>query len=103
MLSYHAPPRAVRTPRSFSAVAMARNVVAPAACIWRTMGSTLAAKASAASRFAATPRYSRERGSARCEGKKSTARVLTRGRRFRVRPIVYTRSLPMLWRGSQVK
>src|SRR5580658_3733075 len=46
VLSCQAPPRAVRTPRSFNAVAMARNVVAPAACIWRTMGSTLAAKAS---------------------------------------------------------
>ncbi len=34
---------------------MARNVVAPAACICWTMGSTLAAKASAASRFAAVP------------------------------------------------
>jgi hypothetical protein len=31
---------------------MAWNVVAPGACIWRTMGKTLAAKASAASRFA---------------------------------------------------
>jgi len=31
------------------------NVVTPDACIWRTMGSTLAAKASAASRFAAMP------------------------------------------------
>jgi hypothetical protein len=46
VLSCQAPPRAVRT------VAMARNVVAPAACIWRTMGSTLAAKASAACRSA---------------------------------------------------
>ena len=55
VLSCQAPPRAVRTPRSFNAAAMARNVVAPAACIWRTIGSTLAAKASAASRFAATP------------------------------------------------
>jgi hypothetical protein len=49
------PARAVRTPLSFNALAIARNVVAPAACIWRTIGSTLAAKASAASRFAATP------------------------------------------------
>ncbi len=47
VLSCQAPPRAVRTPRSFNAAAMARNVVAPAACIWRTIGSTLAAKASA--------------------------------------------------------
>jgi hypothetical protein len=30
---------------------MARNVVAPEASIWRTIGSTLAAKASAASRL----------------------------------------------------
>ena len=55
VLSCQAPPRAVRTPRSFNAVAIARNLVAPAACIWRTIGSTLAAKASAASLFAATP------------------------------------------------
>jgi hypothetical protein len=31
---------------------MARRVVAPLACIWRTTGSTLAAKASAAARLA---------------------------------------------------
>ena len=55
VLSCQAPPRAVRTPRSFDALATERNVVAPAACIWRTIGSTLAAKASAASRLAATP------------------------------------------------
>jgi hypothetical protein len=55
VLSCQAPPRAVRTPRSFNALATERNVVAPAACIWRTIGSTLAAKASAASRLAARP------------------------------------------------
>jgi hypothetical protein len=55
VLSCQSPPRSVRTPRSFNAAAMARNVVAPAACIWRTIGRTLAAKASAASRLAATP------------------------------------------------
>ena len=51
MLSCHDPPRAVRTPRSFNAATMARNVVAPVACIWRTIGSTLAANASAAARL----------------------------------------------------
>jgi hypothetical protein len=55
VLSYQAPPRAVRTPRLFNSAAMARNVVAPAACIWRTMSNTLAAKASAVFRFASTP------------------------------------------------
>ena len=55
MLSCHAPPRAVRTPRAFSASAIARGVVAPLAFIWRIIGRTLAAKASAASRTAATP------------------------------------------------
>jgi hypothetical protein len=39
VLSCQAPPRAVRTPRSFNAAAMARNVVAPAASIWRTIGN----------------------------------------------------------------
>jgi hypothetical protein len=34
---------------------MARWVVAPVACIWRTMGSTLDAKASAAFWFVTTP------------------------------------------------
>jgi hypothetical protein len=33
-----APPRALRTRLSFDAAAMARNVLAPAACIWRTNG-----------------------------------------------------------------
>ena len=37
------------------APAMARNVVAPAACIWRTMGTMLAAKASAASACCGPP------------------------------------------------
>jgi hypothetical protein len=55
VLSRQAPPRAVRMPRLFNALAIALNVVASGACIWRTMGSTLAANASAASRFAATP------------------------------------------------
>ena len=53
--SYQAPPRAVRIPRAFSAAAIARDVVAPVACIWRTTGSTFAAKASAAARLTATP------------------------------------------------
>ena len=34
---------------------MARVVVAPAACIWRTTGRTFAAKASAAARLASFP------------------------------------------------
>jgi hypothetical protein len=49
------PPRAVRTPRAFRASATARVVVRPPACIWRTIGSTLAAKESAASLLAAWP------------------------------------------------
>jgi hypothetical protein len=55
-LSCHGPPRAVRTPRSFNAVAIARDVSAPAACISRTMGSTLAANLAALALFAAWPR-----------------------------------------------
>jgi hypothetical protein len=35
-----APPRAVRTPRSFSAATMFAKPVTPAACICRTTGST---------------------------------------------------------------
>jgi hypothetical protein len=56
VLSCQAPRRAVRTPWLFNATAMAPNVVAPEACIWRTTGSTLAAKASAFSRFASLVR-----------------------------------------------
>jgi hypothetical protein len=42
-------------PRAFKAAAIARCDLAPAASIWRTMGRTFAAKASAAARFTATP------------------------------------------------
>jgi metal-dependent hydrolase (beta-lactamase superfamily II) len=49
------PPRAVRMPRAFSAAAMARCVVVPAASICRTIGSTFAVKASAATRLADAP------------------------------------------------
>ena len=55
VLSCQAPPRAVWMPRAFSASAMARRVVEPLACIWRTTGSTLAANASAPARFALAP------------------------------------------------
>jgi len=55
VLSCQAPPRAVRMPRAFSAAAIARCVVAPAASIWRTIGNTFAAKASAAARLASAP------------------------------------------------
>jgi hypothetical protein len=53
--SCQVPARALRIPRSFSAAAMARCVVAPAASICRTIGSKFPAKASAAVRFAAAP------------------------------------------------
>jgi hypothetical protein len=40
VLSCQAPPRAVRMPRALRAAAIARPVVAPLACICRTIGST---------------------------------------------------------------
>jgi hypothetical protein len=45
----------VRTPRSFSALAMFLRPLTPAAWICRTIGSTFAAKASAAFLLAAVP------------------------------------------------
>src|SRR6476659_6179372 len=42
-LACHCPPRAVGTPRAFSAAAISRNDVAPAFCASRMIGSTLAA------------------------------------------------------------
>ena len=55
VLACHSPPRAVRIPRAFSAMAIARNVFAPEPWISRTIGRTFAAKASAAATFAALP------------------------------------------------
>jgi len=43
----HCPPRAVATPRAFSAAAISRNVVAPAFCASRMIGRTFAANRSA--------------------------------------------------------
>src|SRR5882724_1802752 len=43
----HCPPRAVATPRAFSAAAIFRRDVAPAFCASRMMGRTLAANLSA--------------------------------------------------------
>jgi len=42
VIACHLPPRAVATPRAFNASAMARNDVAPARCISRMIGTTLA-------------------------------------------------------------
>ena len=50
------PPRAVATPRALSALAMARNDVAPLAFICSMTGSTLAAKRSAFALLEAIPR-----------------------------------------------
>jgi hypothetical protein len=61
----HSPPRAVRTPRALRASAIARCVVAPAASIWRMIGGTFAAKASASARWVAAPLALRRPGSPR--------------------------------------
>ena len=50
-----APPRAVGTPRAFSALAMARKDVTPLVFISMITGSTLAAKRSAFALLEATP------------------------------------------------
>jgi hypothetical protein len=47
VIACHLPPRAVATPRAFNDSAMARNEVAPARCISRMIGRTLAAWPSA--------------------------------------------------------
>jgi hypothetical protein len=49
------PPRAVRILRAFSSSAIALTDVVPPACNSRIAGNPLAARASAASRFAAAP------------------------------------------------
>lgn len=55
LIACHCSPHPVRIPQAFSASAIARGVVTPPACIWRTNGSTFAAKASAATRIAVAP------------------------------------------------
>jgi hypothetical protein len=50
----HWPPRAVATPRAFSAAAISLSVFAPAFCASRMMGSTLAANLSAPAVTAST-------------------------------------------------
>jgi hypothetical protein len=57
----HFPPRAVCTPRAFSASVISRSVVAPAFCAARMIGSTLDAWRSAFDLMTAWPSWPRRR------------------------------------------
>ena len=66
--AYHWPPRAVGTPRAFSAAAMSLSVIAPAFCASRMMGKTLAANLSAEAVTVPPPRFYGPRGALGYQG-----------------------------------
>jgi hypothetical protein len=70
----------VRIPRAFSAAAIARDVVAPVACIWRTTGSTgstFAAKASGAGKACERARGHENSGRTTHRGTRGSGRDIT--------------------------